>query len=97
MSFLCVLRQREDGDFDSCAAFQCDNPEMDIPCVEWTLQTLEHLRHAHEGDTFVVYHLANVDDVVSQDEYSASVNIEQELQDVFNAGGAGWIPKDDRG
>lgn len=67
MSFYVILRDRDDGDYDTVAAVQYDDDSLDIPSAEWALQMYEHCQDLHEGEVFRIVRLANVDDVVSQE------------------------------
>lgn len=70
MSFLVVLRDRDDGDYDTVAAFQKDDDSLDAPAIEWAIQVIEYMREEHEGETFRVVESANVTDVIEKGVWS---------------------------
>lgn len=67
MSFYVIAKEREDGDWDSLCAFVSDGEESyNLPSKSHTLEVLEWLR-SQDDETYKVFHLANVDDVISAD------------------------------
>lgn len=50
--FYVVMRDRDDGDYDTVAAIQCDDDSLDLPSAEWALQIFEHCKEMHDGESF---------------------------------------------
>lgn len=82
MTFLVVVKMREDGDGDALCAFA---NEDDSRPLEWALQTLEYFRDTCEGDEFMLAHLENVTDVI-EGEYLENSDCEESAVRLFERG-----------
>lgn len=65
--FYVVMRDRDDGDYDTVAAIQCDDDSLDLPSAEWALQIFEHCKEMHDGESFRIARMAVAEDVITQD------------------------------
>lgn len=88
MSFYVVIRDRDDGDYDSVAAFQKDDDSLDAPAIEWAIQVIEYMREEHDEETFRIVELANVTDVIekgvwSDDDDFTPEDLTEKLKAVF--------------
>lgn len=65
MSFLTVVKMRDDGDYDVFASFNIDALDESV-AIEWVLQCHEFLEEAEEGDDtpFNIIHVANVTSII---------------------------------
>ena len=63
MAFLVVVKNREDGDYESLAAFSDEIEQSKM----WATEVLEYFENEQQDEAFNILKLQNVDEIISQE------------------------------